>query len=125
MSHALTILERPGYLHFVVTGVNGRGAVESYLREIAQVCLERNCRRMLIEERLEGPRLGTIDVFAIASGGASREAARFEAIAFVDVNAEGSLMKFAEDVAANRAVPVKVFDSVAAAERWLDALPPR
>jgi len=125
MSYALTILERRGYLHFVVTGVNSREAVEGYLREIAQACFERNCTRLLIEERLEGPRLGTTDVFSIASSSAAREAARFEAIAFVDVNAAGGLMKFAEDVAANRAVPVKVFDSVAEAERWLDALASR
>ena len=125
MSHALTILERPGYLHFIVTGANSRETVEGYLREIATTCLERNCRRLLIEERLDGPRLGTTDVFSIASGGAARQAARFEAIAYVDANAEGGLMKFAEDVAANRAVPVKVFDSVAEAERWLEALASR
>ena len=123
MPYALTILERRGYLHFVVTGTNSRETVESYLREIAQACVERNCARLLIEERLDGPRLGTLDVFAIASGGASRGATRLEAIAYVDVNAAGGLMKFAEDVAANRAVPVKVFATVVEAEQWLNQLP--
>jgi hypothetical protein len=31
-------------------------------------------------------------------------------------------MQFAEDVAVNRAVPVKIFASLAEAERWLDGL---
>jgi hypothetical protein len=43
----------------------------------------------------------------------------FEAIAYVDVNAEGDLMKFAETVAVNRSLPVRVFSTVGEAERWL------
>jgi hypothetical protein len=124
VSYRLAVLERPGYLHFVVTGFNASDAVQAYLEEAARTAVARGCTRLLIEERLEGPRLGTFDVFSIASGGAAKMAARFEAIAYVDVNAQGGLMKFMEDVAANRAVPVRVFDTVAEAERWLAALPP-
>jgi hypothetical protein len=120
MSYALSIFERLGYLHFVVTGINSRDIVEQYLEEIARTCAARGVARVLIEERLEGPRLGTTDVFSVASGGAARAAVLFKAIAYVDVNAAGGLMKFAEDVAANRAAPVKVFASVAEAERWLE-----
>jgi hypothetical protein len=43
-------------------------------------------------------------------------------IAYVDVNAQGSLMKFAEDVAVNRGLRVRVFGTVADAERWLRQL---
>jgi hypothetical protein len=124
VSYQLAVLERPGYLHFVVTGSNTRETVEAYLRDVASTAGERRCPRVLIEERLDGPRLGTVQVFAIASGGAARLTTRFEAIAYVDVNAEGELMKFMEDVAANRSVPVKVFGSVQEAEQWLAALPP-
>ena len=47
-------------------------------------------------------------------------------MAYVDVNATGDLMGFAENVAVNRAIPVRVFASVAAAEEWLRAdKPPR
>jgi hypothetical protein len=121
MSHQLSVLDRPGYLHFVVTGTNSRESVEAYLREVGTICEARRCRRILIEERLEGPRLGTIDVFAVASGAHAQAAARFDAIAFVDVNAGDGLMKFAEDVAVNRSVPVKVFATVEEAARWLVA----
>jgi hypothetical protein len=89
------------------------------LNDIRHECTSRGCPRVLIEERLEGPRLGTLDVFQIAADGSSRALGIFEAIAYVDVNAEGDMMKFAEDVAANRFLPVKVFSSVSDAEKWL------
>ena len=123
MSYSLQVLERPGYLHFVVTGINSRETVERYLAEVGRECAARACKRILIEERLAGPRLDTTDVYLIASGQAATAARTLAAIAYVDVNAEGRLMQFAEDVAVNRAVPVKVFASLAEAERWLDALP--
>ena len=122
MGYALTVLERPGYLHFVVTGINSREAVQQYLTEIGRTCAARGCKHILIEERLDGPRLDTTDVFMIASGQSADARRTLEAIAYVDVNAEGRLMQFAEDVAVNRAVPVKVFTTVAEAERWLGEL---
>ena len=71
------------------------------------------------EERLEGPRLGTLDVFRIASEGSSKAIWIYKAFAYVDVNAEGDLMQFAETVAVNRGMPVTVFSTVADAEKWL------
>jgi len=40
-------------------------------------------------------------------------------VAYVDVNAEGDLMKFAETIAVNRSVPMAIFSTVADAEEWL------
>jgi hypothetical protein len=74
---------------------------------------------VLIEERLEGPRLSTLDVFQIAADGSSRAQGAFEAIAYVDVNADGDLMKFAETVAVNRSLPLMVFSSISDAEKWI------
>jgi hypothetical protein len=42
-----------------------------------------------------------------------------EAMAYVDVNAQGDLMQFAENVAVNRQFPIAVFSTVADAEQWL------
>lgn len=119
MSYSLTFTQKPTYLHVVVTGSNTKENVGRYLEEILRECMARRCSRLLIEERLVGPRLGTVDVFQIAVEGSGRAQGRFEAIAFVDVNAEGDLMKFSETVATNRGLPVKVFASVADAEKWL------
>lgn len=119
MTYELTIDQKPTYLHAIVTGRNSREHVTRYLGAILQECMARRYCRVLIEERLEGPRLGTFDVFKIASEGSRRALGLFEAIAYVDVNAEGNLMQFAETVAVNRALPVRVFSTVADAEQWL------
>ena len=117
--YELTIDQKPTYLHAIVTGRNSREHVARYLEEILYECIARRCFRVLIEERLEGPRLGTLAVFQIASEGSSRAVGMLKAIAYVDVNAEGDLMQFAETVAVNRALPVTAFSTVADAEKWL------
>ncbi len=119
MTYELTIVQKPRYLHAIVTGRNSRENVAGYLQEVRRECAARGCFRVLIEERLEGPRLGTVDVYEIVSEGSSKARGTLTAIAFVDVNAEGDSMRFAEDVAVNRVLPVAVFSTVAEAERWL------
>ena len=119
MTYTLTIHEKPAYLHAIVTGQNSRQTVEKYLEELRAQCIARGCFRVLLEERLEGPRLGMMDVFKIASERSIDARGAFKAFAYVDVNAQGDLMRFAETVAANRRMPVVVFSNVADAERWL------
>ena len=119
MTYRVTFEEKPGYLHAVVTGKNSRESVMRYLEEVGRECALRGCSKVLIEERLEGPRLGTIDVFRIGSEGSQRARSAIRAIAYVDVNAESGSMDFAETVAVNRGLPVSVFKSVEDAEKWL------
>jgi hypothetical protein len=119
MSYKLTMDQKPTYLHAVVTGRNSKENVMRYIEDIFRECTTRNCFRVLIEERLEGPRLQLLDVFDMVSKGSNRFRGRLQAMAYVDVNAEGQLMKFAEDVAVNRGFLVTVFSTVADAEKWL------
>jgi hypothetical protein len=119
VTYSLTVDEKPTHLHVVVTGSNTRGTVERYLADLLRECQVRNCFRILLEERLEGPRLNTVDVFQIVARGTERTPGLLSAVAFVDVNAEGDLMRFAETVAVNRGFPLKVFSNVADAEKWL------
>ena len=119
MTYTLTIHEKPTYLHAIVTGLNSRETVKRYLQEIRTECLARGCFRLLLEDRLEGPRLGLLDVFKIASEGSPEVSGMFKAFAYVDVNAQGDLMQFAETVAVNRRLPLAVFSNVADAEQWL------
>jgi hypothetical protein len=119
MSYKVTIAQKPGFLHVTVTGQNTKETVAGYLQEVLRGCMANDCYRVLIEERLEGPRLGTLDVFNIAAQGSEPAVGTLKAIAYVDVKAEGELMKFAENVAVNRCLRVAVFPTVAAAEAWL------
>ena len=123
MGFTVAITQKPTYLHAVVTGENSAENVRSYLTQIQRECKTRNCLRVLIEERLEGPRLGIVDVYRIVSEQTVRALGQIEVIAYVDVNAAGDLMKFAEDVAVNRFLRVAVFSSVPDAELWMQHLP--
>lgn len=119
MSYKLTYIQEPEYIHVVVTGLNTRENVARYLEETQNECTSRGCTRVLIEERLEGPRLGPVDVFELAAEASDRAVGKFDAIAYVDVNAKDNMMEFAETVAVNRFLPVRVFFSVSDAEKWL------
>jgi len=122
VSYEISIEPKPGYLHVVVTGQNTRAVVIGYMEEVIRECTLRQCFRVLIEERLEGPRLGTLDVFEIVSTGSTRFLRTITAMAYVDVNAPSQeMMQFAENVAVNRAFPVRVFPTVLSAERWLQS----
>jgi hypothetical protein len=123
MPYQLTAVQKPNHLHVVVSGENSRRNVEDYLAEILRLCRERHCRRLLIEERLAGPRLDTANVFQIAEHGSQQALGHFDAIAYVDANAQGDLMAFAQTVATNRYLPVKVFATVHDAEDWLAKTP--
>jgi hypothetical protein len=125
MSYQLTLHPKPAYLHAVVTGENTRENVAGYLGDIRRECQARGWRRVLVEERLQGARLGTSDVFAVVMEEAGRAAGLFEAIAYVDVNAGGDMMKFAENVALGRGIPVRLFSTVAEAGKWLENPWPR
>ncbi len=119
MSYQLKLEQKPGYLHVIVTGENSKENVAAYLAELRGECIARGCFRVLIEERLEGPRLRTLDVFEVIFKGSRHALGMYTAIAFVDVNAAGDLMQFAQTAAVNRGIPVSLFSSVADAEQWL------
>jgi hypothetical protein len=119
MSFQLQVTEKPTYLHAVATGANTRENVSGYLQALLRECEARQCFNVLIEERLTGRRLETWDVYQIASENSALARGVFRAIAFVDVNASGDLMRFAETVANNRGVPMHLFATVAEAEAWL------
>jgi hypothetical protein len=130
MAHRLTIQQEPHFLHVVVTGTNNADTVARYLDELRRECIARRCYRLLIEERLEGERLGTYPVYKVISEASERARGLLHALAFVDVHAEGPSMEFAETVAVNRGIPVAVFSTVAQARAWLlrglepDQVPP-
>ena len=123
MSYELTIEHKADYLHFIVRGRNTTDNVTRYMQEVIHECAARKCFRVLIEERLEGPRLGTMEVFSMVTSGAKRYQGMLEALAFVDLNAEGGVMRFAEDVAVNRGIPVRVFRTLDGAQQWLARVP--
>ncbi len=121
MSYDVTTRKKHNYLHATITGENSEANVRRYFEQLAREAAQAKCRRLLIEERLEGPRLDSQSVFRIAAEGSPKFRGVFRKIAFVDVYAEDHSMKNAEAVASNRGLPVRIFNTVAEADEWLQA----
>ena len=117
----LDIQHKKDYLHITVTGTNSPETVMAFLDSVLEECRSRNCQNILLEERLEGPRLSFSEIAQIASEASERAVGSIGSMAYVDVNAEDDSMQFAELVARNRAMPIRVFGSVPEAEAWIEA----
>ena len=87
-------------------------------------CLEQNCFNVLVEENLQGPGLRTFDIFEVVKEASKNVHPQVFRIAYVDVNPEHNQvdLRFAENVAVNRGVNVRLFSTVAEAESWLSGL---
>lgn len=121
MTYKINFKQRSGYLQATITGENSIDAVAGYLSDILEECKQRDCYRLLIDERLEGPRLGVDEVYSVASEGAMNALGVFHAIAFVDEKM-GQMAEFAENIAVNRGMPVRAFPTIGHAEEWLESL---
>jgi hypothetical protein len=121
MSYSLMRKTENGYLHFTVTGENSPETVAGYMAEIRAEYARSGLPGILIEESLSGPGLGIADIFSLVARGASESWPGLRAMAFVDGNPEHdpSRMRFAENVAVNRGVNIRVFADVAGARTWL------
>jgi len=122
VGYEVSFTRAPGYLHATVTGANMKDNIRAYLRDILATCTSSRTRYLLVEERLTGLRLKTIDVYELVVAAAEEARGHLAAVAYVDVNAtEAAMMKFAESVAVARGVPVRVFSTVPAAKEWIAA----
>jgi len=119
MSFEVTFEDRHDYLYVRVTGPNSPETVVGYMKRVRKECDERNCRRILIDENLDGPRLDLMEIFALVAGGSQEALGFFDAIAYVDEKQDMESVRFAETVAVNRGIPAAVFASVEDAEDWL------
>ena len=119
MTYQLKVEQKPTFLHAIITGQNSKENVLRYLEEVVQKCEACHCRRVLIEEHLEGPRLKMMDIFNIVVEGSNKSRWKIDVIAYVDLNNQSDSMKFAETLAVNRGFTVSVFSNVADAEKWL------
>jgi hypothetical protein len=121
MSYKLTVESKSNYLHVAVQGDNSPQSVLAYLSEVRNKCVEHGCSNVLIEENLQGPRLNTLQIFEVLREAIASAPPLFLRIAYVDINPEHdrAAMGFAEDVAVNRGINVKIFSSIIEAENWL------
>ena len=122
MPYVLRVENKGAYLHITVTGDNTPENVAHYLSEVRDKCVEHHCSNVLIEENLKGPSLGTGVIYNIVTEAGNQVWPMVRRIAYTDVNPEHNTeaMQFAETVAVNRAVNIRLFSSVMDAEKWLE-----
>jgi hypothetical protein len=115
----LTLREMPGYLHARATGAHTSQNAARFMREVHQACVERKIDSVLIEMAMTGPSLPPAEIFAVVAD-RSFEGSRMRRVAYVDpTDRDPTRMKFAETVAVNRGVNVRLFRDVEEAHRWL------
>ncbi len=120
-AHTLAVESKGSFLHCVVRGENGRETVLAYFHEIKEACRIRDCYRVLVEERLDGPRLPPQALLQLMAEVAAMAGATFEMLAYVDVHAASDTIARLAGQVIQPGAAVGVFATVAEAERWLRA----
>ena len=122
MSYHLSIEEHPAYVHARATGDMTPENALRFLVESNGACTARGKRRLLLEFGFTGPSLNGGSIYDIVSARSSHGAV-FERIAYVDVSSERNSehKRFAETIARNRGVNVRLFPSLEEARQWLSS----
>lgn len=120
-AYSLQIDQKKGYLHARVAGENTPEVTRAYVGDLIAACRKAKCPALLVEESLEGPRMGAGELYSIVEELHAEFRAAIQAAAFVDVNPlrSDANMRFVEDASVNRGAVVAGFPTVAQAEAWL------
>ncbi len=110
--------------HFLFCRVTGNNTVENvihYLNDIHDAMERHHSKKVLIEENLTGPSLNLLKMYQIIHAARKTVLALPHKIAYVDINPDHNLasLRFAETVAFNRLIKMKLFTSVEQGEQWL------
>ncbi len=106
------------YVHATVTGEHKAEHALRFLREAYEACMENGKDSVLLEMRLEGPTMGVGNIFSVIQQ-RTEPGRELRRIAYVDGSRDPAKAKFAETVARNRGVNVRLFATVDDAKKWL------
>src|SRR5262245_59711098 len=110
MPYELCLEEHPGYLHARATGPHTPRNALRFLIEAAQALRDSRHTDLLLEFALTGPSLTGGMIYEIVAE-RSADGAQFGRIAYLDQSTERRLehLRFAETIARNRGVRVRLF----------------
>jgi hypothetical protein len=119
--YTIRIEQKKGYLHARIVGENTPEVTRSYVVELIDACRRAQCSAVLVEENLEGPRMGAGELYGIIHELHAEFRSAIHIAAFVDANPlrSDANMQFVENASANRGASVAGFRTVAEAEAWL------
>jgi hypothetical protein len=119
MPYQLTIVEHPTYLHATATGSHSAQNVLRFLAEAYEECVKRGHASVLLEVNFTGPSLDVTSIYRVISQRVA-DATKLAKVAYVDTSGRDAGRKeFAESVALNRGVNVRLFTGLEAAREWL------
>ena len=119
MTYQIDLEDNPGYLHARATGEHSAENVARFLQEAGQACAARGYSALLLEVNFAGTSLEFSSIYEVI---ASRSAAgtRLKRVAYVDATTRNpDRMRFAETVAINRGVNVRLFRNLEDAKKWM------
>jgi hypothetical protein len=119
MSYLFTVEEQPTYLHAKAVGTHSAQNALRFLEDAYEACVERGYSAVLLEMNLSGPSLALSSIFGVIVH-RSDDAMKLRKIAYVDASdRDPEKTKFAETVAINRNVNVRLFRDLEEAKRWM------
>jgi hypothetical protein len=119
MPYELTIEERPTYLYAKVVGPRTAENALRFLEETYAACVKSGRSTTLLDMQFSGPSLDTVSIYDVLLERVAH-GRKLRKIAYIEAPGHDPAMPyFAETVAMNRGVNVRLFQNVAAAEEWL------
>jgi hypothetical protein len=121
MSYRVTIEKHGTYVHARLDGARTPDNLMRYMRESYLACVQHGVRDLLLEMNLTTGDLDSSAIYRVILQRAS-DGAKLRRIAYVETGvANPAKARFAETVAVNRAVNVRLFATLGEAESWLEA----
>jgi hypothetical protein len=120
MPYQMTIEEYPLYLHTKASGEHSVENVLRFLQESHAACAERGRQAVLLEVAFTGPSLDAGGIFKVIME-RSESGKMLRKIGYVDPTPrDRERVRFAENVAFNRGVNVRLFQDVESAKAWME-----
>ena len=119
MSYSASFIDETGYLHARFMGTHSPENLLRFLEETHEEGIRSGHTALLLEIISEGGSLGFSNLYRVISQRSSA-GTKFRKIAYVDLSdRDPSGMTFAENVAANRGVNIRLFRDLNEARAWL------
>jgi hypothetical protein len=121
MSYRLTVEAHETYVHARLDGTRTPQNLLRYMREAYLACVQHGRSDLLLEMNLANADLDTSAIYRVVLQRAA-DGAKLRRIAYVETGAvSAAKSRFAETVAVNRAVNVRLFPTLGEARAWLES----
>ena len=117
--YRLEVVVHDGYLQATAHGMHTQENMSRFLGEVYKACLANRKDSVLLDIQFEGPSMGTSSIFSVVQERIA-QAQELRRIAYIDAVRDPAKTGFAETVARNRGVNVRLFASVEQAKAWLE-----